>query len=286
MKTIQLSFTEGIIARAELRHQRYVINASRSGRFWIALAVLMLLPAALMSITLFFIALIDKPLETVFHPEQFENLWTQASGVGMAAMLAMNVALYLVVILITLALSANSVSREKLNKTWDVLLLTNVDAKAVVLGKWWASLKALNGDHAMIALLRLGLVGLFVAFKAPQLAETPLGLPTGVTYAIPLALFVAAFTVIDAAFTAALGVAGALSTFPGSVTASLILAVRVFGIGAAIGYFWILGDMLLHHEPYILAGLGGLVVFMLMTWLVLLAAQKIAVWGQVSPPIG
>ena len=61
MKTIQLSFTEGIIARAELRHQRYVINASRSGRFWIALAVLMLLPAALMSITLFFIALIDKP---------------------------------------------------------------------------------------------------------------------------------------------------------------------------------------------------------------------------------
>ena len=47
-------------------------------------------------------------------------------------MITMNIALYIVVILISLALSANSISREHTGKTWDILVLTNIDANTLI----------------------------------------------------------------------------------------------------------------------------------------------------------
>lgn len=286
-----LEFTQNTIALAEFRHQRYIIRTSRSGTLWIVLALVMLLPGLLMSLLLFATTLVDRPLYFTQEPVRLFMGHTETSGdyvamIGVVAMVTMNVALYLVVILITLALSAHSISREKLNRTWDVLLLTNVDAYAVVRGKWWASFKALNGDHAMVGILRLGLVGFLIGVSASKLPPTPFGLPTGIAYVLPLGLIVIAYTVIDAAFTAALGIAGALSSFPGAVTSALILTVRVFGIILAIAFFWTLADTLFNGGPYLLVALGGLGVFMVLTWVTLLMAQKIAVWGQVSPAAG
>ena len=285
---LRFEFTRNTIARAEFRHQRYIIKTSRSGTLWIVLAVVMLVPGLLMSLLLFASAMVDRPPYFIQDPVRLFVGHTETSGdyvamMGVVAMVTMNVALYLVVILITLALSAHSITREKLNRTWDVLLLTNVDARAVVRGKWWASLKALNGDHAMVGLLRLGLVGFLIGVSASKLPPAPLGLPTGAAYVLPLALVLAAFTVIDAAFTAALGIAGALSSFPGAVTSALIFTVRVFGIALAVGFFWTLVEMMFDGGPYLLVALGGLGMFMVITWLTLLMAQKIAVWGQVSP---
>jgi len=85
--------------------------------------------------------------------------FVRMSGIGFTAVITMNIALYMVVTLITVALAANSISREKTNKTWHVLLLTNVDARSLVLCKWYASSKSLRGDHLMIILLRLGFMG-------------------------------------------------------------------------------------------------------------------------------
>jgi hypothetical protein len=285
---LSLEFTRNRIARAEFRHQRHVIKTSRSGTLWIVLAVVMLLPGLLMSLVLFATTLVDRPPYFTQEPLRLFVGYTETTGdyvamIGVAAMVTMNVALYLVVILITLGLSANSVAREKLNRTWDVLLLTNVDAREMVRGKWWASLKALNGDHAMIGILRLGLVGFLIGVFASKLPQTPHGLPTGITYVLPLALVVIAFTAIDAAFTAALGIAGALSDFPGAVTAALIFTVRAFGIALAVAFFWTVIEMMFDGGPYLLVALGGLGLFVLMTWLTLLMAQKVAVWGQVSP---
>ncbi|HRF99264.1 MAG TPA: hypothetical protein PLZ51_28825, partial [Aggregatilineales bacterium] len=72
------------------------------------------------------------------------------------------------------------ITRERKGQTWDVLVLTNVDARQIVLGKWWASLVALWGDHAMIGFLRVGLVcGAVVSlepFYGTKLAPAPLGI--------------------------------------------------------------------------------------------------------------
>ena len=285
---LSLDFTRNTIARAEFRHQRYVIKTSRSGTLWIVLAVVMLFPGLLMALVLFASALVDRPPYFTQEPVRLFLGHTETSGdyvamIGVVAMVTMNVALYLVVILITLALSAHSIAREKLNRTWDVLLLTNVDAREMVRGKWWASVKGLNGDHAMVGLLRLGLVGFLIGVSASKLPPAPLGLPTGIAYVLPLGLVVVAFTTIDAAFTAALGIAGALSNFPGAVTTALIFTVRLFGIALAIVFFWVLVEMMFDGGPYLLVALGGLGGFMAMTWLTLVMAQKIAVWGQVSP---
>ena len=74
----------------------------------------------------------------------------------------MTVAMYPVVTLITFALSANSVRREKTGHTWDYLRLTELDPQQIVIGKWWASLRALNGDHGMVMVLRLGVSVVFL----------------------------------------------------------------------------------------------------------------------------
>ncbi|HRF96278.1 MAG TPA: hypothetical protein PLZ51_13825, partial [Aggregatilineales bacterium] len=128
-------FISDIITKAELRHQWYVLEKSRSGRAWIILAVLMLLPGVLVTLYLLAIVFFGLP---IYHLNPNNNDFiSNLVDVGLVSLITMNVALYLIVILITLGLSNNSITRERKGQTWDVLVLTNVDARQVVLGKWW-----------------------------------------------------------------------------------------------------------------------------------------------------
>src|SRR5450432_1719425 len=42
-----------------------------------------------------------------------------------------------------LQLASTSIAREKQGRTWESLLLTGVDARRIVFGKWWATLRTL-----------------------------------------------------------------------------------------------------------------------------------------------
>src|SRR6185312_1237435 len=80
---------------------------------------------------------------------------TTAFLLCLALLLTMMIAMSVVVTFVNMALASNSIGREKEGKTWDTLRLTDVGAERIVLGKWWASLRALNGDYVMVAILRM-----------------------------------------------------------------------------------------------------------------------------------
>jgi len=264
-----------IIARSEFKHQRYVIENSRSGRGWIIMAVAMLLPGILTGLGAVILAAVNAPINdwTIWENPLINGI----IGLGTTALVVMNIALYFVLMLVAVGLSYNSVSREKTNRTWDILRLTNVSARDLVWGKWWASLMALWGDHFMLVLLRIGLVGLVVVN-----AEN-----VGGPVVIALMLVgVFAFTVIDAAFTVALGIASALSGAASSVSGVVVLAVRVVGMGVlGIGF---VATLFLLTQGNIAAPLFAIgiicMIFVVLTYLTLIAAQALAYHaGHMSP---
>lgn len=57
----------------------------------------------------------------------------------------------------TLLLASNAIGREKQFENWESLVLTGIDARRLILGKWWAVVKYVWKTHALSALLRLGL---------------------------------------------------------------------------------------------------------------------------------
>lgn len=252
------------VASAELRHQRFVIQRSRTGYLWIALAALLMIPALLYALVYSGVTLAAAiaPHERIHW--LLQDL--QRVDVGIATLLVMNVALYVVVTLITLGLAANSIQRERSGHTWDSLRLTNVGAGRIVLGKWAASLRALWGDHLMLAILRLGLAAFIATYVAPFFAGFN-GESTErfIAFYPVLLLFALLYTTADAMLSAALGLLAALPQgAAGSSVGTLAAGLRFGTMGGAALFVahcvveWVnAGD----------AALLGLLVAGLLAWL-------------------
>lgn len=246
---------------------------SRSGRVWILLALMMLVPAFIGSIV-FFISTMIAPYMTIALLPEAAN---RSLGLfTFVLLIVMNVALYVVVQLVTIGLAANSILREKSGHTWESLLLTNVDARQLVFGKWWATVRALWGDQLMVALLRIGLVGWAVQRFAPSDGQA---LPI-----VLLALTLTVFTLLDAAFSAAVGVFSPLSHWSWAITSTMLLSMRVIMTLVGLLWFTMTFVWLMDNRPYMLLAVGGLLVYLLAILGVLRLAQTVAVRGQVSPP--
>lgn len=279
---------DNVVSRAEFRHQRYVLETSRSGWPWIVLAVILLAPGLITSIVLLGFAITgNDPADLFAAPNSpgydfFDGL----ASLGSVSLITMNFALYLVVILITLGLSANSINREKVKRTWEVLLLTNVDARQLVWGKWWASMCALWGDHLMVAILRLGLVGLLVAQLGPDLPAGPFGISGPLTHTVLLSLFVLAFTALDASITVAMGLIAPLSPLPGTLTGAVVMGARMLGMVLNAIYAILVVLLVIFGEPYqyLLAVIVGLLFGVLLNYGMMRFAERVAISGQVSPP--
>jgi hypothetical protein len=56
----------------------------------------------------------------------------------------------------TIALASNSITREKEAQTWEMLVLTGIDARQIVRGKWWASVQHQLPRYLLLGLLRAG----------------------------------------------------------------------------------------------------------------------------------
>ncbi len=70
----------------------------------------------------------------------------------------MNVGAYLLIALKTASAAVDSVARERHSRTWDTLLITGIDSRRVVLGKWLGVLRGLWRDYAWLYILRLGVM--------------------------------------------------------------------------------------------------------------------------------
>lgn len=268
------------ITQAEFRHQRHVLRTSRAGWFWIGLALMMVVPALLAALYYSVMAMLDAPFIEIDN-----NVLDFIANYASLMLLTLNVALSVVVSIITMALAGQSIRREKQNRTWDTLLLTNIDARTLVWGKWWASLRAVWGDHAMVGAMRVGLAGwLLVLFQS--LPSAVFDLPLGPGYFLPLALVALAYTVVDAGFSAALGLLVPLADdLPGSVTSTLVIAVRVVSLFILL---ILVTEVFIDVQnrgglDFLQPALIGLAVLLGLTWAALWLAEWLALRGQVSP---
>lgn len=227
------------ILRAEFRYQRTIIRNGRVGWLWIGLAAALVVPTILMSLIWSGAALLAGMFPAAEHllPSVEQVASNGLAEFAVVLVFVMAIAQYIVVTLVTLGLSAESIRREKNGRTWDALRLTQVSAWQIVSGKWWASLRALVGDHMMVIVSRMGVVVVIVTLIAPTI-DIAHGLsPDRHLGLVPLLL---ALTVVygwlDAALTAALGVLAAipdaaLGVVVGSVTVGMRLVVMILAGG-------------------------------------------------------
>lgn len=260
------------VMRAELKHQQHVMTTSRSGRFWIALAMLLLIPAFLSSALFLFGALTGIDISGFVGNIGGYNL--------VIHLIIMNVALYAVVTLITMGLASNSIGREQTGHTWESLLLTTMDARQIIWGKWWATVRSLWGDHIMVGLLRIGLVA-WAAIEWTR-AINPSDRPNLIFLLLAIGI-VSLYTLVDAGFSAALGLLTPLSGFGNSIF-MLVLGARIFvTVGILLLVSWVGSLLPVSGWQYILAALVGLAVLALVTLAALRFAEIVAVWGHATP---
>lgn len=270
----RLDFINSVITRAELRHQRYIIKNSRAGTTWIVLAVLMLAPGIIASFVS--VGLVLLGVDVSAWPGWSNPIVNTLVSSGVISLFVMNFALYLVLMLITLGLAYSSINREKVNRTWDVLLLTNVDARQVVRGKWWASLASLWGDHMILVVLRVGLAAYLILNSTVD---------NGTLYLLLMTLAMVAFTLVDAAFTVALGIVSALSGMAAPISGTVVLVLRILGVMAATIFYMLALYLVTVGAMQPVLMLIGIMLgtFSLFTWLTLALGRVLAVRGLVSP---
>lgn len=193
------------ILRAEFRYQRFVIQRSRAGWLPIVLASALIVPSLLSALGYSLALLFD-----LMPPLTFFDVIAFPHNISSVLLIVVNLSMYLVVNGVTFSLSSGSIGREKSNQTWYLLRMTAVENRQIVLGKWWASLRALNGDHLMVAILRVGLLAYCCAVIVPVwLAISGEQAPIRL-YFLLLLPFVLLQCLLDGAFTAAVGVAASI----------------------------------------------------------------------------
>lgn len=281
------TLTRHPVAQAELRHQFWVINTSRSGQLWIWVAYILLYPSIAVSIAVLLLALLS-PYAPALTAPVLRVLAGIPPGAAPALVLTMNIAQFVVVTMMSFGLAAHSISREKEGHTWDMLILTHVSARQIVWGKWWASATVLARDHLLLALLRLGVAAYMMVNFRPFVLYPPtvLGFPPVVTYTVGFTLLVMAYTITEAALTTALGVlAPLLSSHPG-----LGVAVALSTRGGLLFLTFALPIWLVQHypehslQPFFLGGLLMLMLHVLAAWLAMVVAEWAVLRGTINLP--
>lgn len=212
------------ITLCEIRHlerSRQVYNRLSN---WLnrALWLSLLIPALSIALFCVLLAAVD-PLQFATHPGERYLTITRILGV----ISGVTFYLHFQVQVTTLGMAADSIAREKRSGTWESLLLTGLDARQLVWGKWIAIVRLMWRDYLRLGLLR---VGATVGIGALILTEPRIGLVQlssepqewAVFRMLLAAVLVMGITLLNCFFTAAVGVFSAFFTrvgTPGSSTA-------------------------------------------------------------------
>lgn len=260
--------------RAEFRHQRFVIATSRSGWLWILLAAAMVIPALIGSVV-YTLMVFMMPFASWVN-----DLSYVVEDVFFLPILVMSFAMYVVVTMITLGLSANSIQREKRNKTWDNLRLTNLDDNYIIWGKWGASLQALWGDHLMVAIIRIGLCAMFITAYSPNFGRI-FGLHGEVFWMSFIVVVTLIYSFLDAGLTAALGIIASVAEAGAQAVMTLAFVVRAFVALAALVWFILTLTAIFGGNWGVasLATVVGWCVYSVLVYITLKMAQRLMRWG-------
>lgn len=308
-------FQENAITRAELSHLRRLTATKslfRQATHWSRLAML----AGWAAAVLFILLKLPQGRPGVL-------LWEEIAPL-VILLLTGTFILHFVTVYRSLMLASEATMRERRARTWETLLLTGINTRQLVMGKWWAALRVLWPDFLLLAFLRAGaVIALGVAFDFDRFMPAPV-LPQADRIALVVALSIA-FTLANSVFSAAAGVVGGLITtrndgvaLPAAevirVCSILIPIVLLTLLGLLLIYLpagsLVSGDALLplllfilclldnglfgsaallnpltaHPGAFLLAALGAIAFYPLMTVLLLTAGQYAARRQGILPP--
>lgn len=253
----QPAFTRNPIAQAEIAYQQRTGRARRWWR-WLARGVTLLAVAA--GLILYASEIAGVLLQRV------PLIGTERLEIGGVLLLIFTTALHFMLMFRTLALTANSITREAQGNTWELLVLTGLDARQIVLGKWWATVRRMWRLYAVLALLRACVAVWFTAFSArlsTMIAVSGTGfviggpdnpLPTAL-HLLAAGLIVAALTMANLIFTAACGVLASSEARSGAWALARALGSRVVLLVAASSVLLVLTIMLWNSPLTLLAEL-------------------------------
>ena len=203
------------IALAEQDHLRRTINPHQLTNIALALLVSFALALGVLA---------------VFN-ETDQNLFSVTLLLG-----GITLAVHFGIITRSLSMAANTVLREKHSGTWDNLILTNIGAERLVIGKWWAVVMVTWRSFALLAVLRVGVtlaLGAFVLAHKRNMLIVLSDTPTNhhILNSLLAAGLIIAFTMLNCLYTAAAGVFGSLM---GRVSSPGIATAEVTRIGVLV----------------------------------------------------
>lgn len=252
----QPAFTHSPIAQAELAYQQRS-ERERPWRRWLARGVTLL--AVTLALILYGGELAGALLQRDAAPI------ADTLGVSVVLLLIFTTALHFMLMYRALALTANSITRETQGSTWELLVLTGLDARQIVLGKWWATVRRLWRAYAVLALLRACMAVWFSSFAARQSAV--IGMSGGFVYIevnytpptvlrlLAAGLIVTALTMVNLVFTAACGVLASSEARSDAWARARAMGSRVVLLIAAMFVLLILSVVLWNSPLTLLAEL-------------------------------
>jgi hypothetical protein len=149
------------LAQAEYLHQQRSIE-NRRRRWWVVLPGRLWMLLSIFAVSFIFMVVLGEGLglfklraiPVQFRPIAFV-LWIIIPGF---ALFPTAFVMHFGLLLRTLLWTANSVPREKVSGTWDLLLLTGVSGSAIVYNKWWATVRRAFPAYVYLAVLRAGVL--------------------------------------------------------------------------------------------------------------------------------
>ncbi len=205
MASLSRRFIENPVARAELSHQGRAAFNLRWRRFpaifGLGLAIGLISSLGLLIVPRLAsqIGMRATDLTDLLHG------WLSTVTVMMGALIMIH---HLAFSMAALQLGSTTIAREKQARTWESLLLTGVDARRIVYGKWWATMTTLWQVYRPLLLLRFG-VALWMGLSG-SLQLTPFPLTPPLAEITLTGVVVAVFPLCYSGFTVTLGLLASL----------------------------------------------------------------------------
>ena len=261
-------FSANPIARAELAYQ---IRSRSQVRRWRRVMSRIILIAAL---TLALILAGSEFAGVLLYRDP--DPISRAFGVLNILPVATAFILHFVLMIQTLSLSANSVAREKRANNWDMLVLTGVDARQIIRGKWWATVLRMWPIYVFLGILRAAVIIWFGASltRVYQIRVMSMNFSGAPDEVIPArrhefcgvaAASIFMLTMVNLPFTAACGVSAiSAQTRNSALTLGRAIGTRllILGVPALIGAFMTFA-LALWRSQFFTDIVGGTLVILL-----------------------
>ena len=316
MVALPRTLSDNPIARAELTHQQRVAMDHKWRRWPVIFGVA--LSAALISTASLLLAPLLSDLLNISQNDLDEMLsgWFSTITVLLAALLTSH---HLSFSAAALQVASTSITREKQARTWEDLLLTGVDARTIIYGKWWATTRTLWQGYRPLLLLRFA-VAVWMGASSGMALTSPFYYTPPLLNVVLIGFATAIFPLCYSAFSVGVGllasllvrnettayrVASAIQFAAILVSLSLIMmsftlpftnyeagfatlipALFVTPLdGGMLGLIGIVANDLLSSTFYLIGLMVCITLYGGLTWMVLRAAQGIAVRQRALPPI-